>query len=297
MTDRSRLAVIGLGLIGGSLARAVRQGPAAPWVIGFTLDPLEAAEAEGLGVVDATRRSAAEAVEGAALVVVAVPPAAMAEVFRAIAPALGPATVVTDVGSVKASVVAAARAELGQHWPRFVPGHPLAGAEKSGVAAGHAGLFQGQRVLLTPLPETDPAAVATVTRLWQECGAVVETLGVAVHDEVLALTSHLPHVLAYALVHEVRNYAGPVDPFRYTGGGFRDFTRIAASDPALWSDIAMANRPALLAALAGYRAALDRLTVALSAADESGLRSYFGEAQAARLACTPPPLNPETPAP
>lgn len=284
MLQCSHLGFIGLGLIGGSLARAVKVAGYGGVRVGYSPDPDERAQALALGVVDQAAASIevlAEAVDG---VIVAVPPRAMADVFAALQPSLRPHAIVTDVGSVKVEVVAAAETQLGPHWPRFVPGHPLAGAEQSGVAASRQDLFQGHRVLLTPVAATAPEAVAAVTALWQSCGAEVECLSPGEHDALLALTSHLPHLLAYALVGQVTRQSSLRDPFRYTGGGFRDFTRIAASDPALWVDIILANQGPILAALADYRAELDQLLALIEAADADGLHTALIRAQSARLA-------------
>jgi prephenate dehydrogenase len=277
-----RLAIVGPGLIGGSAALAARAAGLFAEYTAWTPDAGEARTALRLGIADRMGEGLAQAVEGADFILVAVPPQAMAAVFSELRPALAAGAVVTDVGSVKGPVVAAARAGLGSRFADFVPGHPLAGAERHGAAAARADLFRAHRVILTPVDGTDAAATERVAGFWHAVGARVERLDPAVHDELLALTSHLPHLLAFALVDHLVDAIGEHDPFRYAAGGFRDFTRIAASDADLWADIACANRDALLAAVSGYRARLGRLEAALAAGDRAALASVFARARAAR---------------
>ncbi|WP_123401846.1 prephenate dehydrogenase/arogenate dehydrogenase family protein [Inmirania thermothiophila] len=277
-----RLAVLGVGLIGGSLARALRRAEAVGEIVGCGRDPAHLARAVELGVVDRAETDPAAAVAGADLVVLAVPLGAMRAVLAAAAPALAADAVVTDVGSAKASVIADARAVFGRIPRWFVPGHPIAGTERSGVEAAFAELFEDHRVLLTPVAETDPAAVERVRRMWEAAGAVVETMEVAHHDAVLAATSHLPHMLAYALVDALARLEGHEEIFRYAAGGFRDFTRIASSDPVMWHDICLANREALLGMLRRFQADLARLADAVEAGDGETLLATFRRAKAAR---------------
>jgi len=277
-----RLCVIGVGLIGGSLARALRQAGYCQEVVGSgrRTEPLQ--EAVDLGVIDRFDTDPARAVEGADMVVVCVPLGAMETVFRGIAPALTADAVVTDAGSAKACVVEAARRAFGGVPPWFVPGHPIAGTERSGVAASFAELYRNRKVILTPLPETATAATARVQAMWEAAGAQVQCMDVEHHDEVLAATSHLPHVLAFQMVDTLARMSDEDEIFRYAAGGFRDFTRIASSDPVMWRDICLANGKALLAMLDRYRVDLDHLADAIRAGDGAELERIFRNAKAAR---------------
>lgn len=277
-----RLAVLGLGLIGGSLARALRRAGVCQEVIGCARHFADLEKALALGVIDHYTTSPAAAVRGADMVVVAAPVAATEAVLREVAELLEPRAVVTDVGSVKRAVIDAARAALGARFPRFVPGHPIAGGERSGVTASSAELFDGRRVVLTPEPETDRDALARVRRMWHATGAEVEDLSAAEHDRLLAATSHLPHLLAYALVASLARRDPAEDVFRLAGSGFRDFSRIAGSNPVLWEEIMLANRDALLEALGGFGAELSSLERALEQGDGPRLREVFALAQRAR---------------
>lgn len=277
-----RLCILGVGLIGGSLALAARAAGACREVVGCGRDPAHLERAVTRGVIDRYELDPAAAVAGADVVVVAVPVGALEGVLAAIVPALGPETVVTDVGSTKGSVVEAARAAFGEVPARFVPGHPIAGTERSGVEAAFAELFRDHRVILTPLPETDREAVATVRGLWQAAGAHVSEMEVAHHDQVLAETSHLPHVLAFALVDSLAKTPEQEEVFQYAAGGFRDFTRIASSDPVMWRDICISNREALLAALQRYTDDLAQLVDAIDRGDGERLLEVFQKAKSAR---------------
>ncbi len=277
-----RLAILGVGLIGSSLSLALKQAGAVGEVVGYGRNRNNLDKGVELGVLDQPAATIADAVDGADMVVVAVPLGAMAAVLAELAPALSADAVVTDVGSAKGSVVDAARAALGKNLPRFVPGHPIAGTEKSGVEAGFASLFQSRRVILTPLAETDAGAVDTVTAMWQHCGAVVETMDVDHHDRVLAATSHLPHMLAYALVHHLSNLNDHAEIFRYAAGGFRDFTRIASSDPVMWRDVCLANGDALVELIEQYQQELEQVAAAIRAADADELLRLFGRAKSER---------------
>ncbi|MEJ2344416.1 MAG: prephenate dehydrogenase/arogenate dehydrogenase family protein [Gammaproteobacteria bacterium] len=276
------LCIIGVGLIGGSLARAARGAGLCAEIVGSGRNAANLQRAVELGVIDRYHTDPAVAVRGADLVVAAVPLGAMETVLRQIAPALAEDAVVTDVGSAKASVVAAARAALGDHARYFVPGHPIAGTERSGVEASFADLYQGRKVILTPVAETDPAATAKVRAVWAAVGAEVMEMAVAHHDEVLAATSHLPHVLAYALVDTLSRMGESEEIFQYAAGGFRDFTRIASSDPVMWRDICLANRDALLGVIERYEADLRGLADAIRAGDGEQLLEVFARAKSAR---------------
>ena len=277
-----RLCVIGVGLIGGSLARALREKGEVAEVVGAGRgeDPLHTAVR--LGGVDRYDTDPARAVAGADVVVVAVPLGAMESVLRVIVPHLAPEAVVTDVGSAKGSVVADVERIYGGIPPHFVPGHPIAGTEKSGVDASFATLFQRRRVILTPLAETAAAAHHLIQRMWELTGAEVVDMGVRHHDAVLAATSHLPHMLAYTLVDTLARLDDRAEIFRYAAGGFRDFTRIASSDPTMWHDICVANREQLLEMIALFSADLTRLAEAIGADDRAAILAVFQRAKRAR---------------
>ncbi len=277
-----KLAIIGVGLIGSSLSLALRQSESVGTVIGYGRNRENLRKGVELGVLDTIADSIEQAVTDADVVVVAVPLGAMQAVFAEMKSALSPSCVVTDVGSSKGSVVKAARAELGELIKRFVPGHPIAGNERSGVEAGFATLYQNRRVILTPLEETDVDATALITAMWQDCGAQVEILDVAHHDKVLAATSHLPHMLAYTLVHHLSNLNDHEEIFRYAAGGFRDFTRIASSDPVMWRDVCLANGDALLDLIEQYQQELDQVAAAIGAGDADELLKLFGRAKSER---------------
>jgi len=277
-----RLVVIGLGLIGGSFAKGLRESGLCGEVVGVDLDPQSRKLAVELGVVDRCEEDVAVACRGADVIQLAVPILAMEKLLGLLATLdLGNA-VLTDVGSAKGNVVRAARVAFGAMPARFVPGHPIAGSEQSGVEASNAQLFKRHKVILTPLPETDPSALALVDRLWRELGADVEHMQVERHDEVLAATSHLPHLLAFGLVDSLAKRNENLDIFRYAAGGFRDFTRIAGSDPVMWHDIFLANREAVLRTLDTFRSDLDVLRDAVDAGDGHQLLGVFTRARVAR---------------
>ncbi len=277
-----RLAIVGVGLIGGSLARALRAAGAVDEVVGYGRGIANLQRAVDLGVIDRIESSAERAAAAADMVVLALPVGSMAVMMGQIAPQLGPQTVVTDVGSVKGSIVEAARLALGERFPRFVPGHPIAGNEKSGVEASFAGLFRDRRVVLTPVAQTDPDALERVSAMWQATGAQTVTMDVAHHDEILAATSHLPHLLAYCLVDTLAQMDGSGVIFDFAAGGFRDFTRIAASDPVMWRDICLGNRAAILSALEAYRRDLGALMAAIDREDGAWLQELFARAKRER---------------
>lgn len=277
-----RLAIIGVGLIGGSLARALRAQASVGEIVGYGRSLENLSEAVRLGVIDGAENSATSAARGADMVVVAVPLGSIRPVLAEIRDALAPTAVVTDVGSVKAPVITDARAALGARFRDFVPGHPIAGTERSGVAASFAELFAQRRVILTPDPDTDPAAVALVRAMWTAVGANVKTMNVAEHDHILAASSHLPHALAYALVDMFVRLDEHRAIFECAGGGFRDFTRIAASDPTMWRDIFLANRTELLGLLRRYQDDLQVLAQAIEKGDGEWLWDTCARAKRAR---------------
>jgi prephenate dehydrogenase len=286
-----RLAIVGVGLIGGSLALALREAGAVGEVIGAGRGTANLELARERGIVDRFTTDPAAAVARADMVVLGVTLGATAAVLRTIAPALAPTAVVTDVGSVKGSVVEAARAALGARLPAFVPGHPIAGTEQSGAGAAFATLYRGHKVILTPLAETAPDALERVRAMWAATGATVVEMAVAAHDTALAATSHLPHLLAYNLVDQLAARADAARIFEFAAGGFRDFTRIASSNPELWTDIALANRAALLAACQDFSSAFAALVAALEAGDADRLHAAFARAKTARDRCVVPESN------
>jgi len=277
-----RLCIIGVGLIGGSLARALKQVGEVGEVMGCGRGEVNLQAAVRLGVVDRYDTDPARAVAGADVVVVAVPLGAMEAVLRAIVPHLEPDTVVTDVGSAKSSVIADVERVYGRIPSHFVPGHPIAGTEQSGVEASFATLFQRRRVILTPLAETAAAAHHLIRRMWELTGAEVVDMGVRHHDAVLAATSHLPHLLAYTLVDTLARLDDRAEIFRYAAGGFRDFTRIASSDPTMWHDICVANREQLLEMMTLFNTELARLAEAIRNDDRAAILSTFQRAKRAR---------------
>jgi prephenate dehydrogenase len=282
-----KLVVLGVGLIGGSFALAQKAAGAAGTIVGVGRGRVNLAEAANLGIIDKQVPLDGDWTGELAttdIVLLAAPVAQYRALFEAMAPHLGPHTIVTDAGSTKQDVIAAARATLGGALPRFVPGHPIAGTEQSGAAAAFSTLYADRNVVLTPLPETDPLALATIAAAWQTCGARVRTLDAAAHDRVFAAVSHLPHLLAFALVDELAARPDAEELFRFAASGFRDFTRIAASSPEMWRDITLANREALVAEIAAYRAQLDRIAALVTASDGAGLEALFDAARNARRA-------------
>jgi len=279
-----RLVVAGVGLIGGSFALALKQAGAVGRVVGLGRTRRSLDRAVELGVIDEAADDAASALRDADLVMLAMPVGQTAAVLERIAGHVGAKTIVTDAGSTKRDVIEAARAVLKDAWPRFVPGHPIAGAESSGAEAARADLFRGRKAVLTPLPETDAPAVRLVADAWRACGAEVREMSAAEHDGVFAAVSHLPHLLAFALVHDVAQQPNAATLFDYAASGFRDFTRIASSHPEMWRDICLANREQLAEALTRYQTELDSLRRMLAAGDAASVERVFADARAARNA-------------
>lgn len=280
-----RLVVVGVGLIGGSCALALKAAGAVGEVVGVGRTRANLDEALSRGILDRAHTLAegwtAELAD-ADVVLVATPVGEIAPLLATIARHAGPACVVTDAGSTKEDVVEAARAAFGSRLARFVPAHPIAGTEHSGAAAAFATLFRDRTTVLTPLPETDPHAADVVRTLWERCGSRVMTLDAREHDRIFAAVSHLPHVLAFALVAQLAARPDAAALFAHAASGFRDFTRIAGSSPEMWRDIALANRGALSDALAAYRGLLDELAVAIERGDGAALERVFAQASAAR---------------
>jgi len=277
-----RVAILGVGLIGGSFALALKEARVCTHVVGAGRNSANLKLALERGIIDSIAADAVAAAHGADLVLLAAPLAQFAKLFRDIAPVLGPKAIVTDGGSTKRDVVAAARAALGKKVGQFVPAHPIAGGEKSGAGAASAELFRSKRVILTPLPENSDATERKVVEAWSACGAHVMRMDPEEHDAILGAVSHLPHLLAYALVHEFCAREDAPRLFALAGGGFRDFTRIASSHPEMWRDICLANRDRLLEELKKYGRALDSMARLLQAGDGAGLEKVFAEARAAR---------------
>ena len=277
-----KLVVIGVGLIGGSFALALRRARAVERVVGVGCTRRNLADALRLKAIDEASQDPARAVRGADLVLLATPVGQMPAVMTAIAPYLPAHAVVTDAGSTKRDVIACARRFLGGHLPRFVPAHPVAGTEMSGAAAAFPELFRGRNVILTPQAGTAAGAVTLVRRAWEACGARVMRLDAGAHDELLAAVSHLPHVIAFALVNMLAGRRNPARLFSLSAGGLRDTVRIAGSSPEMWADICVANRDALLAALEAYESELEQTRAAIERADAAELRRLFARARSAR---------------
>lgn len=281
-----KIVIFGVGLIGGSFALAQKKAAAATQIVGVgrTAAPLERAIA--LGIIDSASSAESDALatclRDADLILIATPVAQTEAILRVIAPHLQAGTIVTDAGSTKTDVVSAARRALGVKVAQFVPGHPIAGREKNGPEAALADLYVGKKVVLTPLAENAPDDVARVAAAWQQCGAIIHQLTPEQHDRVFASVSHLPHLLAYALVDDIARKPHADLLFQYAASGFRDFTRIAGSSPEMWRDIALANQTALLGELDAYLAQLMQLRSALANGDGSAMEAIFANAQQAR---------------
>ncbi|ASL44978.1 Prephenate dehydrogenase [Burkholderia sp. AD24] len=286
----NKLVIFGVGLIGGSLARALRERgetTGARKVIGVGRSFASSARALELGVIDSAvalndDSALREALSGADFVLLAAPVAQTQPLLERIAPFLDAETIVTDAGSTKSDVVAAARAALGARIGQFVPGHPIAGREASGPDAALPDLYVNRNVVLCPLPENAAEAVERVAAMWRASGACVRDMSPEQHDRVLASVSHLPHVLSFALVEQILNSPDAALKFSFAAGGFRDFTRIAASSPEMWRDVCVANRAALLEELDSYTAVLVRLRAAIEAGDGATLEAVFARSRVAR---------------
>ncbi len=277
-----RLAIIGVGLIGGSLARALRRAGSVEQIVGCGRGRENLEKAQQLGVIDRYTHDIGEAVQGADMVFLATPLGAMKSAFAAMKDHLAEDAVITDGGSCKGSVVNDAREVFGDELSRLVPGHPIAGTEKNGVEASFAELYENRRVILTPLENNSEESIARVRRMWEDCGAEVSEMSVEHHDEVLAATSHLPHMLAFGLVDTLARMKENDEIFRYAAGGFRDFTRIASSNPVMWRDICVANGPALSRMLSAFAEEMNDLAQTIAAGDGDHLLEVFSRAKEAR---------------
>lgn len=314
----NKVVIFGVGLIGGSFARALKQADAVKHIVGVDRSEAFLSRALELGIIDSAAHPGnsgsdpkgqtppappalvgsdgtahpawvrpwftgfGEALAGADLVLLAAPVAQTGRILATILPHLDPNTIVTDAGSTKCDVVAAARAALGDKAAQFVPGHPIAGRETNGPDAAIPDLYKGKKTVITPLAENAPEAVERVAQAWRDCGAIIHTLTPEEHDKVFAAVSHLPHLLAYALVDDVASKPHSGLLFQYAASGFRDFTRIAGSSPEMWRDISLANQAALLTELDAYLAQLTRLRASLAAGDAAALEAVYSNAQRAR---------------
>jgi prephenate dehydrogenase len=278
----NRLAIIGVGLIGSSLALGLKQAKAVGHVVGCGRNQTNLQKGIELGVIDSYCGSVAEAVKDADVVVVATPLGTMQSIFEQMSSVISSDTIVTDVGSTKGSVIEAARVGLGRCSHQFVPGHPIAGSEKSGVEAGTAELYQNRKVILTPLQENSQSSIDKISGMWRQCGAQIEYLSVVQHDKVLAATSQLPHLLAISMVTNLSGLNDHDEIFKYAAGGFRDFTRIASSDSVMWRDVCLANGDALIELIDGYKKELDEVAEAIKHQDADKLLQLFGKAKLER---------------
>jgi len=293
----NKVLIVGAGLIGGSFALALKAAGAAAKVTGLGRSPASMARALELGIIDEVAATPADAMRGADLVLIAAPVGQTGAILASLLPYLEAGTIITDAGSTKGDVVAAARAALGERVAQFVPGHPIAGRETNGPDAAIVDLYRGKKTVLTPLPENPPAAVERVAAAWQACGAIVHRLSAQEHDTVFASVSHLPHLLAYALVDDVAHKPHSALLFQYAASGFRDFTRIAGSSPEMWRDISLANQTALLAELDDYLAQLTRMRTMLIERDGASLEAVYANARRARCRWIEAIETAEAPAP
>lgn len=280
----NKLAIIGVGLIGGSFALALRKAGLVKHIIGVGRSPQNMQCALERGVIDEIAADIASALQHADLVFLAMPVGQTALIMAQIAPHLHANTLLTDAGSTKQDVIAAARHHLPlQNRHHFVPGHPIAGTEHSGAQAAQADLYRNKHVILTPLPETGADAIERVSQLWQACGAQVSLMPADEHDQVLAATSHLPHILAFTMMNHLNHSTNhPENLLRFAGSGLRDFTRIASSSPEMWRDICLANREALLKQIDAYQNELSSLQEMLKNNDGEALEKAFAQARGVR---------------
>ena len=277
-----KLVIFGVGLIGGSFALALKQQRAVGHVVGVGRTRANLLAAKRLGIIDEIATDPAAAVRDADLVLLAVPLAQNAAVLASIAPHIGAKTIVTDAGSTKRDIIKQARRHLGDKFPRFVPAHPIAGTEKSGATAAFATLYRDHELIITAERETDARAIAKVAAAWRIAGMRINRMRAADHDRMFALVSHLPHIVAYALVGQIAGYRDAQTLLAHTGGGFRDTTRIAGSSPEMWRDVCLSNRDALLPALDDYIAEFGRLRRLLKTRNAAGLETRFAKARSVR---------------
>ena len=277
-----RLLIVGVGLIGGSFALSLKQKGLVGHIVGVGRDPANLRRAVELGVIDAAADHFDTAAARADFILIATPVRQMEGILAELAKHISPGAVITDAGSTKQDVVAVARRALGGKVGQFVPAHPIAGREKSGVTAAEAGLYESRNVVLAPLAENSASSVQRVEAAWSACGARVVRMDAARHDAVFAAVSHLPHMLAYALVDDLASRENAKELFAFAAGGFRDFTRIASSSPEMWRDIALNNRAALLAEIDAYQSRLSVLRELIEQADGPALERLMTQARDAR---------------
>jgi len=277
-----KIVIFGVGLIGGSVALALKKAGSTAQITGVGRSTESLQTALHLGVINAASTNLAQAVSDADLILIATPVAQTPVILSAIKPHLGTDTIITDAGSTKSDVLSYASDVLAERASQFVGGHPIAGAEKSGVTAANADLFRSKNVILTPTTKNSAEAISRVKTLWQLCGANVSEMTAETHDSVFAAVSHLPHLLAFALVDDIASRPNAEQLFSFAASGFRDFTRIAGSHPEMWRDISLANKTALLAELTAYQAELVQLKKLLEAEDGAGLQALFERASTAR---------------
>jgi prephenate dehydrogenase len=279
----NKLVLIGVGLIGGSFALSLKKAQAVTHIVGVDRHLTSLGAAKRLGIIDSFTDDIASAVADADLIMIATPVAQTAKILSAIYPHLQASTIVTDAGSTKADVVIAARVSLQEKVSQFVPAHPIAGREKNGPESAIDDLYVGKKVVITRLAENTDQAVELVAQAWRLCGAIIHHLSPKEHDQVFASVSHLPHLLAYALVDDIAAKPHADRLFQYAASGFRDFTRIAGSSPEMWRDISLANRDAILEELDSYCLKLKQLRASLEASDSLALESIYSRAQTARV--------------
>ncbi|HSI43505.1 MAG TPA: prephenate dehydrogenase/arogenate dehydrogenase family protein [Methylotenera sp.] len=279
-----KLVIFGVGLIGGSVALALKKAGLRTHIAGVGRNQDNLQTALDLGVIDTASSDLASAVQDADLILIATPVAQTPMILAAIKPHLGTQTVITDAGSTKSDVLAYAQDVLGEKSKQFIGGHPIAGAERSGVTAAMADLYVNKNVVLTPSANTSPHAISLTKELWHTCGANVSEMSAETHDSIFATVSHLPHLLAFALVDDIASRPNAAQLFGFAASGFRDFTRIAGSHPEMWRDICIANKAALLKELDAYEAELSTLKTLLKNNDGNGLQALFERASVARNA-------------
>ena len=282
----STLAIYGVGLIGGSLALALKRENYVDHVIGVGRSSANLDLALEIGAIDEIQPDAVKATEQADVIVLATPVNTISDYLGEIAPALTDEKVVTDVGSVKSGIVDAARIHLKEQFSRFVPGHPIAGKEKSGIQAAQAELFENHKIILTPIEETDRTACKLIEDMWKTTGADVKQMPVDDHDRVLSVTSHLPHVLAFVMMHFLSTSADRKNCYEMTAGGFYDFTRTASSDPEMWRDICIMNKDRVLDHIHDYQSQLSRVAKMIEENDAAALEDLFASAKQARSLVT-----------
>jgi len=277
-----KLVIFGVGLIGGSVALALRQQNPSLNIVGVGRQAQHLATALERNIIDTIGDDLAIAIKDADMLLIATPVAQIPGIFTAIKPHLEAKTFITDAGSTKSDVLASAKAILADQCPQFVGGHPIAGAEKSGAAAAFATLYQDKNVVLTPTPETKPEAITAVKALWQSCGAQLSNMSAAEHDEIFAMVSHLPHLLAYGLVKDIADHPNAKQLLQFAASGFRDFSRIAGSHPEMWRDISLANQSALIQAISQYESTLAEMKKLIINNDGEGLANIFKQASQVR---------------